>query len=86
MKLPRKDDPAGKLEASLPREKVLAILFENNIDIVHQDDGTVLLEKDEISIAQSLPPVILGDLVKYLARQFDIDITDFYFKTPEGLH
>lgn len=86
MRLPSKNDPHGDREGSQTRQRVLDILYENSVSVIHEGGGVIILEKGDVSIAQSLPPVIPGRMISYLARTFDIPVTDFHFKPIPGLH
>lgn len=78
MKLPSVGDPGGDAEGSLLREDVLEVLFQNGVAVIPQEDGSALVENGEVSEVQYLPEIVRGKMVGYLARKFDIAVTEFY--------
>ena len=66
MKLPARDDPGGDREGALPRERVLHILEENDVETSrHRDDKYVLSLDDTIRVV-ILPDRVGGIMIRFL--------------------
>ena len=83
MKLPARDDPGGDREGALPRERVLHILEENDVETSrHRDDKYVLSLDDTIRVV-ILPDRVGGIMIRFLSRTFRIQLVKFYFDDTE---
>lgn len=81
MKLPHPSDPHGDAEGSLPRSMVLDTLYRNGVSVQRDsdDDSTCRLEKGDILEIHDLPPIVGGVEIRQIARNFDIELVDFYY-------
>ena len=83
MKLPAPDDPAGDREGALPRDRVLRVLEENDVEAAkHADDRYVLSLDDTIRVV-NLPHLVGGVMIRFLSRTFRVEIVKFYFDDSE---
>jgi hypothetical protein len=79
VRLPAKDDPGGDREGSLTRETVLEVLRENDTDIQHLGNHLYLLMAGDEVTSQVFEDRVGGLMIRRLSRQFQIQITDFYY-------
>lgn len=82
MKLPGKDDPHGDRKGALPRADVLEVLRRNGVTLepdVPGPDELIAMVSDKACETQALTDPVGGMMVRYLARKFDIAVTEFYF-------
>lgn len=84
MRLPAKDDPGGDREGSLTRETVLEVLRENDVDVKHLGNDLYLLMAGDEVTSQVFEERIGGLMIRMLSRQFQIQITDFYYHPSGG--
>lgn len=83
MKLPARDDPGGDREGSLPRDKVLRVLEENDVEIVQRATNKYVLSLEDVILAVTLHEMVGGITVGFLGRNFNIDTVKFYFDHSE---
>lgn len=84
MRLPPNDDPGGDREGRLPRTDVLEVLRRHDVtvDVGPTDAAGALcctLVSDQVAEVHWLPDPVGGQMVKHLARKFDIERLEFYF-------
>lgn len=85
MRLPHRNDPGGNAEGACRRERVLEVLYVNQVTVRHEE-GMTYLEQDEIVFAMDLPDMVSGQAVKFIARRFGINITEFHDYGSRNIH
>lgn len=73
MQLPPKNDPHGDAAGALPRPMVLEFLYKNKVNVNHQADGTIHLEKAEEILAVDLTDPVGGVTIRMICREFGLD-------------
>jgi hypothetical protein len=79
VKLPPKDDPYGDNTGAVPREIVIKVLGENDVDVADLGDNLYKLSCGKAIEVQVLNDMVGGMLIRRLYRKFNIVITDFYY-------
>lgn len=80
MRLPPKNDPHGDIEGRLPLTDVLTVLKNFGVSVdLESESGCCTLISDNLAEVHFLSDPVGGVMVKYLARKFEIPITEFYF-------
>ena len=83
MKLPPRDDPHGDKEGELPREIVLVVLEENDIEVTSLGNNlyelyVVVAGEAELEV-QRFDHIVGGILIRRLSQDFDIPLVNFYY-------
>lgn len=79
MKLPPEDDPHGDKAGAVPRDVVIKVLGENDVDVLNLGDNLYKLSCGKALEVQVLNDMVGGMLIKRLYKKFDILLTDFYY-------
>lgn len=78
MRLPKPDDPHGNSEGSVPKDILLKVLAEHDVDVEFLGNNEYYLSVGDISYGYAFSDPVGGLLVRTLSRLFDVPLMHFY--------
>lgn len=71
--------PRDEYDGALPLERIVLVLVEAGVE-VRQESGRFRLRRDDVLEWQYFCDPVPRWVVQYLARKFEIDIVEFYYR------